>query len=68
MVRALLKWSSAAKSKANGSSIRDRFFRITQTSDVFGFEFAHEEEESLEATVAIWYVSKLLHTVADNTN
>ena len=44
---------SAAKSKANGSGIRDKFFRITQTSDVFGFKFAHEEEESLEATVAI---------------
>ena len=55
MVRALPQWSSAAKSKANGSGIRDRFFRITQTSDVFGFEFAPEEEESLGATVAMWY-------------
>ena len=27
--------------------------RTEKTSGVFGFEFAHEEEESLEATVAI---------------
>jgi hypothetical protein len=53
MVRALEKWSSATKSKADGCRIRDIIFQMTQTSGVFGFEFAHEKEESLEATVAI---------------